>query len=139
MRRRIIEALTYPRMLMMSRIDLRDCPMNQFFSADQSICQTCNQGEECRWLNANDEFSVLAEQPIEALFAAFVISIDYVDAHIVRDGHNFRHCACETCTWAKEARHLVRRYKGQSLSVADTSSNRQRPQFRKNIHGDLVR
>jgi len=137
MRRRIIEALTYPRMLMMSRMDLRDCPMNQYFSSDQHVCQTCSQGEECHWLNSNDEFSVLSEQPIEALFEAFVFSIDYVDAHISRDGHNFRHCACETCTWAKDARHLVRRYKGQSVRVSGPSPSRQAAQGQKNVQSDL--
>lgn len=126
MRRRIIEALTYPRMLMMSRMDLQDCPMNLYFSADQHICRICEQGVECSWLNSNDEFSVLAEQPIEILFEAFIFSIDFVDAHISRDGHNFRHCACETCSWAKDARHLVRRYKGQSVRVSATPSGRHR-------------
>ena len=126
MRRRIIEALTYPRMLMMSRMDLQDCPMNRYFTADQHVCQQCGQGAECAWLNSNDEFSVLAGQPIEALFEAFVFSIDYVDAHIARDGHNFKHCTCDTCTWAKDARYLVRRYKGQAAKVADSSTTRQR-------------
>lgn len=125
MRRRIIEALTYPRMLMMSRLDLRECPMNRYFTAGQHVCQRCEQAAECQWLNSNDEFSVLAEQPIEVLFEAFEFSIDYVDAHIARDGHNFRHCTCDTCSWAKDARYLVRRYKGQAAKVADSSTTLQ--------------
>ena len=133
MRRQIIEALTYPRMLMISRMDLQDCPMHRYFSADQQVCQTCNQGAECNWLNSNEEFSVLIEQPIEALFEAFVFSIDYVDAHISRDGHNFKHCTCETCTWAKDASYLVRRYKGQATKVSG------RPSMQENRHSDRER
>jgi hypothetical protein len=133
MRRRIIEALTYPRMLMISRMDLQDCPMHRYYSADQQACQTCDQGGECHWLNSNEEFSVLIEQPIEALFEAFVFSIDYVDAHISRDGHNFRHCTCETCTWAKDARHLERRYKGHAAKVSG------RPSMQENRHSDRER
>lgn len=133
MRRQIIEALTYPRMLMISRMDLEDCPMHRYFSADQQVCQTCNQGAECNWLNSNEEFSVLIEQPIEALFEAFVFSIDYVDAHISRDGHNFKHCTCETCTWAKDASYLVRRYKGQATKVSG------RPSMQENRHSDRER
>lgn len=114
MRRRIIEALTYPRMLMISRMDVRDCPMNRYFNAEQRICQTCDQGQECRWLNSNDEFSALAEQPLEALFEAFLFSINYVDAHVSRAKHNSRRCICESCAWVRDARHLVRQYKGHS-------------------------
>jgi hypothetical protein len=116
MRRKIIEAMTYPRMLMMSRMDLRDCPMNRYFNAEEEICRSCNQDKECRWLNSNDEFSVLAEQPMEVLFEAFSFSIDYVDAHVGRTGHNSRRCTCDTCSWVKNARHLARQYKGKSVS-----------------------
>jgi hypothetical protein len=117
MRRRIIESLTYPRMLMTSRISLQDCPLNRYFDTDARICQSCDQAEECRWLNSNDEFSILAEQPVEILFEALVFSIDYVDAHVSRRHHNYRRCTCETCTWVKEARHLARQYKGKSTIV----------------------
>jgi hypothetical protein len=117
MRRKIIEAMTYPRMLMMSRMDLRDCPMNRYFNAEEEICRSCNQDKECRWLNSNDEFSVLAEQPMEVLFEAFSFSIDYVDAHVSRTGHNSRRCTCDSCCWVKNARHLARQYKGKSVSA----------------------
>ncbi len=113
MRRKIIEALTYPRMLMISRMDLQNCPMNLYFNAGNEICSSCDQDDECRWLNTNDEFTVLAEEPIEVLFEAFSFSIDYVDAHVTHRGHNFRRCTCESCCWVRDARHLARKYKGQ--------------------------
>jgi len=118
MRRKIIEALTYPRMLMMARMDLRDCPMHHYFNAAEEICRLCDQDKECRWLNSNDEFTVLAEQPMEVLFEAFSFSIDYVDAHVSRNGHNSRRCTCDTCLWVKDARHLARQYLGRSMSSA---------------------
>ncbi len=117
MKRKIIESLTYPRMLMMSRMDARDCPMNLYFDAGAKVCQSCTQDEECRWLNSNDEFSVLVEQPIEVLFEALLFSIDFVDAHVTRKRHNYLRCTCETCTWIKDARFLVRQFKGRSTTV----------------------
>ena len=63
------------------------------------------------------EFSVLAEQPMEVLFEALSFSIDYVDAHVSRQHHNYRRCTCETCTWVKDARFLARQYKGKSATV----------------------
>ena len=124
MRRKLIESLTYPRMLMVARMDLQDCPMNRFFDATQQACKTCNQDKECRWLNSNDEFSVLTEQPMEVLFEAFMFSIDYVDAHVSRERHNYRHCACETCTWLKNALHLSRQFKGHSARIREHNSIR---------------
>ncbi len=91
--------------------------MNRYFNADAEVCQLCDQDKECLWLNSNDEFSVLAEQPMEVLFAALSFSIDYVDAHVSRQRHNYRRCTCETCTWVKDARFLARQYKGKSTTV----------------------
>jgi len=110
MRQRFIEALTYPRMLMISLMDFNECPMNRYFNPGHESCQICEQGDECHWLNSNDEFSVLAEQPMDALVGAFVFSTDYVDAYISRQNHNPRRCACETCSWLRDAWHLIREY-----------------------------
>jgi len=118
MRRRIIETLTYPRILMMSRMDFSDCPMNRYYNVDSPRCEHCEQGQECRWLNTNDEFSGLAEQPLEVLFEVFQFSIDYVDSHVSRQNHNLRRCVCESCIWVRDARHLARQYTGHSVSIA---------------------
>ena len=117
MRRRIIEALTYPRMLLSSLMDVSECPMNLYFESTHGACQACEQGTECQWLNHNDEFSVLAQQPMDALFQTFEYSIDYVDAYITRENHRPRRCVCDTCLWLREARQLVREYSNQATAV----------------------
>ena len=115
MRTRFIEALTYPRLLMTSTIDVDDCPMHGYFDKTLDACQVCDKGVECLWLNSHDEFSRLARKPINALYEAFTFSIDYVDAYVTREQHNARRCACDTCQWLRDARHLVREYKRQAL------------------------
>ncbi|GMR17184.1 MAG: hypothetical protein BMS9Abin32_246 [Gammaproteobacteria bacterium] len=117
MRRRIIESLTYPRILMIAQLDPGDCPLNRYFDAGHQRCRECEQGRECRWLSHNDEFSVLAEQPMERLFEAFSFSIDYVDAQVARQQHNFRRCVCDSCAWLRDARHLAREFKGHTATV----------------------
>lgn len=97
---------------MISRMDLDDCPTNRYFDDENQTCQNCAQAQECLWLNINDEFSMLAEQPIDQLFAAFTFSLDYVDSHISRQNHNTRRCICETCVWVRDARYLARQYQG---------------------------
>ncbi len=107
MRRRIIEALTYPRMLLLANLDVEECPQNRYFNPAHPSCQHCDQGEECHWLNCNDEFSVLATKPIETLFESLLFGIDYVDAQCSHANHNVRRCACESCHWVRSARHLA--------------------------------
>jgi hypothetical protein len=115
MKMRFIEALTYPRMLMTASIDVDTCPMHGYFEKTLDACLVCDKGVECLWLNQHDEFSVLARKPVTALYEAFKFSIDYVDAYVTREHHNPRRCACDTCYWLREARHLVREYKRKSL------------------------
>ena len=107
MRRRIIEALTYPRMLLMSNLDIDECPQNGYFNPEHASCQCCDQGEECHWLNCNDEFTVLATKPMKMLYESLIFSIDYVDAQSGRANHNVRRCACESCDWVRKARRLA--------------------------------
>lgn len=107
MRRRIIEALTYPRILLLANLDLEECPQNRYFNPAHRACQHCEQGEECHWLNSNDEFSVLAEKPMEGLFESLLFCIDYVDAQNTHANHNVRRCACESCFWVRKARGLA--------------------------------
>jgi hypothetical protein len=118
MRQEFIEAMTYPRMLMTSHIDASDCPMNRYYNAEHESCQLCEQGEECHWLNRNDEFSVLMEQPMEALVATFEISVDYVDAYLTRENHSSRRCACDSCCWLRDARRLIRQYQNKQARAA---------------------
>ena len=110
MRRRIIEELTYPRMMLLGNLDVEECPQNQYFNPGDDACQRCEQGEECRWLNHNDEISVLARMPTEALLESMFFCIDYVGAQNTRANHNVRRCACESCTWVRTALRLAREY-----------------------------
>ena len=117
MRQRIIEALTYPRMLMTGHLDEQNCPLNLYFDHEHESCQYCDKGKQCHWLNRNDEFSMLAKKPMDALIRTFEFSVDYVDAHVTRHHHNPRRCACESCTWLRDARHLVRQYQRKATQT----------------------
>ncbi len=111
MRRSIIEALTYPRIMLLANLDRKECPHDLVFNPAHEGCQHCDQGEECYWLNINDEFSVLAQQPIDSLYESLQFCIGYVDAHCTHASHNVRRCACECCYWVRSARRLASDYK----------------------------
>jgi len=110
MRRRLIEALTYPRILLLANLDVEECPQNRYFKPAHKTCQRCEQETECHWLNCNDEFSILVRMPMETLLESLSFCIDYVDAQNTRAYHNVKRCACKSCSWVREARRLVREY-----------------------------
>lgn len=102
----MIEALTYPRIVLMANLEGEDCPQNLMFNASHQSCQACEQGDECQWLSINDEFSVLAHMPMASLHECLEFCIDYVQARCSRSHHNVLHCACESCEWVRMARRL---------------------------------
>ncbi len=120
MRRRIIEALTYPRMMLLGNLDGEECPEQLYFNLAREGCQSCEQGMECHWLTINDEFRVLAQEPMDSLYGSLQFCIDYVDAQCTRASHNVRRCPCESCQWVRSARRLESDYRHKRRS-------RQRP------------
>jgi len=111
MRRRIIEALTYPRMILLANLDAEECPQQLLFDPVHQRCQICEQGEECHWLNINDEFSVLAQKSMDSLYESLKFCIDYVFAQCTNASHNVRRCPCESCHWVRTARQLESDYR----------------------------
>lgn len=111
MRQCIIEALTYPRIALLSNLKGKECPQHQFFSVSDEGCHYCEQGRECQWLSLNDEFTVLAQKPMDSLYESLQFCIDYIDTQCVHSNHNVRRCACESCQWVRSARQLASDYR----------------------------
>jgi hypothetical protein len=111
MRQRIIEAITYPRIMLVANLDKEECPQELFFNHAHKACRVCEQGEECRWLNVNDHISVLAIKPIDSLYESLQFCIDYVEAQCRHARHSVRWCACESCDWIRSARRLASDYR----------------------------
>ena len=116
MRRRIIEALAYPRIMLLANLDGDECSEQLSFNPAGEGCRTCENGTECRWLNINDEFKVLAHAPMSSLYESLQFCIDYVDAQCTRQNHNARRCPCESCRWLRGARQLESDYRHKSRS-----------------------
>ncbi len=117
MRQRIIEALTYPRMVLMSNLEGEECTQNRLFNASHESCQACEQGDECQWLNINDEFSVLVQKPMDSLYASLDFCIDYVEACCSNAHHNVPRCACESCDWVRRSRRLAMEYRNMKAAL----------------------
>lgn len=112
MRRHLIEALTFPRLVMLEQMDSGSCPLYLYYDPSYPACMICRKARECRWLRENDTFHLLAHQPLEHLHQAVRFCIDYMNAKTSADGHNARRCACESCSWLRNAVRLDRRFMG---------------------------
>lgn len=110
MRQRIIDALSYPRIQVLANLDADECSQNLYFNPAHPTCRHCDQSEECRWLNRNDEFTMLSTKPVEALYESLLFCIDFVNAQCAYANHNVRRCECESCQWVRQARRLAWEY-----------------------------
>lgn len=106
MRRKLIEALTYPRLFVIDEIDLMDCPYNSSFDASWERCRNCGVGQECHWLSCLNDFADLSNKPIHTLHASLRYSLKLIEAHIQNMQHEISYCDCEPCSWARDAQLL---------------------------------
>ena len=109
-RRKILDALAYPRQVAKANIDLSTCPHSGFFKTLDNRCSACSKTYECDWLNSTDSFSDLAARPMEFLYRALTFGIDYVDAQTNKQNHDAENCQCDSCEWLRNAREVSREY-----------------------------
>ncbi|MFQ6005427.1 MAG: hypothetical protein ACE5OQ_07970 [Woeseia sp.] len=120
MRRRLLEALTYPRLFVLEKIDLADCPQKRLFDASCDRCCGCGLKQECHWLRCLNDFADFAGKSAHTMHASLLYSIGLIEAHNEQMQHNSRACTCESCTWTRDARQLTREFSRQFTWTNDT-------------------
>lgn len=113
MRRRLIEALTYPRLFVLKEIGLKDCPHDSVFDGTWDRCRNCGLGQECHWLSCLNDFADLSDKSVHTLHASLLYSIALVGEHIEKMRHHSRLCDCESCNWTRDAKKLSRTFSRQ--------------------------
>jgi hypothetical protein len=106
MRRRLIEALTYPRLFVLETMSLGECPQDGRFDSSCDRCRSCDMGQECHWLSCLNNFDDLANKPIHTLHASLLYSINLIQASNEQMRHVFEGCTCESCNWLRSAEEL---------------------------------
>jgi len=107
MRRRLLEALTYPRLFVLENIGDQDCPYDSLFNSSCERCRDCHLRQQCHWLSCLNDFADFASKPAHTMHASLLFCIDLIEAHNQRMQHNSAVCACESCSWTREARQLA--------------------------------
>ncbi len=92
MRRRLIEALTYPRLFVLNEIGLKDCPHESVFDPSWDRCRNCGLGQECHWMSCLNDFADLSNKPIHTLHASLQYSLKLIEAHIEQLQHDALSC-----------------------------------------------
>jgi len=120
MRRRLIEALTYPRLFVLDKIRVENCPQDRLFDSSSDCCRSCGLKQECHWLRCLNNFADLASKPTYTIHASLLYSISLIEAHNEQMQHNSKACTCESCTWTRNARQLTREFSRQFIWATNT-------------------
>lgn len=110
MRRRLIEALTYPRSLVQEIIDERDCPHDSLFQATSERCHQCDMTRECHWANCLYDFSDFADKPDHTINASLRYGVKLVESLHGEGHHDKARDTCEACAWMHDARQLIEEF-----------------------------
>jgi hypothetical protein len=107
MRRQLIEALTYPRLLILKLLDDRDCVHDSVFEATSERCHECGMNSECHWATCLNDFQELREKPVHTLNASLRYGVRLVERYHSELRHDETTCTCEACSWIRDAQRLI--------------------------------
>ena len=107
MRRHLIEALTYPRILVKKLIEEHNYQHNSIFEATGERCHHCSLDDGCGWEKCFQDFRKFEEMPTETLAESLREGIKLVEALHSELHHDETTCTCETCNWIRNAEHLT--------------------------------
>ena len=108
MKRKLLEALEYPRLAALQSVIAGGCHRNGYFSPADAHCRICPLEDTCRWLNAQNDFIALAGRSVTELAGLLSEAVDHLGAHRDALGHNAVACCCTPCQWLRESRRLLR-------------------------------
>jgi hypothetical protein len=110
MRRQLIEALTYPRLLVLKIIEDRDCPHESLFEALDERCFQCDINKECHWVSCLNDFGDFEDKPAYTINASLRYGIKLVESLHSELKHDETLCTCEACTWIRDAQRLTEEF-----------------------------
>lgn len=102
----LLSTLVFPRHLVREQVDLGDCKFNGHYVGNVG-CKLCRSAIACKWLTQHDEFSDLAQKPIEDIAAAVDFAMHFVEVLVTESEHDCAMCTCEACDWLRSARWAV--------------------------------
>lgn len=107
MRRQIIEALSYPGLLVRQLIDEGNYSHKSFYAATGQRCHACDGTGDCSWDKCLGDFTHRDDKTDAELADSLREGIRLVEALHSELRHDETTCRCETCSWIRNAEHLT--------------------------------
>lgn len=107
MRLFLIEALAYPRSMMLRLVDEQNCPRAELFDAESEICRHCPINGECHWAAWLSEQPNLDDKPTHTLNASLRHGLKLIKSRRGESQHEPDGCRCDECNWIRSAEALV--------------------------------
>ncbi|MCC4831612.1 hypothetical protein BCU84_05610 [Shewanella sp. 10N.286.51.B7] len=103
----LIPLFRFPRQRILQSMEVTHCPHAVFYNASDEQCTTCHQGEECIWMNHNDELVAIEKKSVEELKQQLLIAVDFVDSNLSPHHLSRRNCQCDNCKWLKKVQFVL--------------------------------
>jgi hypothetical protein len=107
MRRLLIEALTYPGILVRQLIEAGNYPHASFYAATGERCHNCDGTSDCGWDKCLEDFVHRDDKTTDELGESLREGIKLVETLHSKLMHDETTCTCETCIWIRNAEHLT--------------------------------
>jgi len=107
MRRLLIEALTYPGILVRQLIEAGNYPHASFYAATGERCHNCDGTSDCGWDKCLEDFVHRDDKTTDELGESLREGIKLVETLHSKLRHDETTCTCETCIWIRNAEHLT--------------------------------
>lgn len=107
MRRQMIAALDFPRDLILNLVEEHDCPRGQLFEPGNALCIECQLNRQCHWVTILNDYSDFTGKPAYTINASLRYGVQLVEEFSGGQQHEIMTCACEACSWLRDARALI--------------------------------
>jgi len=107
MRRELIEALNYPKLLVQELIDQRDCHHDNLFEATSERCHHCELNRDCHWVRCLNDFAGFDGKATHTINASLRYGMSLVEALHSESRHDETSCTCEACVWIRDSQRLT--------------------------------
>ncbi len=107
MRQKLIEALSYPAIMVRQFDESGTYPGESLFDATGQRCHSCEGDGGCSWERCLKDFRQFEKQSDQFLAETLREGIKLVEALHSELRHDETTCHCETCIWIRNAEHLL--------------------------------
>ena len=107
MRRQLIEALTYPGLLVRQLIETGNYTHDSFYAATGERCHNCDGSGNCNWDRCLEDFVHREDKSTEELAESLREGIKLVEALHARLRQDETTSTAEYAVWIRNAEHLV--------------------------------